>query len=77
MNEEKFSLKEEKKTPDGLVLKELPKGLKYSFLGSNETKPMIISSQLDKAMEIKLLGVLKLNSEVFSWNIEDIKGINP
>ena len=44
MIEENFVLQEEKKTPDGLVLKELPKGLKYAFLGSNETKPVIILS---------------------------------
>ena len=31
MIEEKCVLQEEKKTPDGLVLKELPKGLKYAF----------------------------------------------
>ena len=77
MTEENFVLQEEKKTLDHLVLKEFPKGLKYAFLGSNETKPVIISSQLDEAMEVKLLDVLKINSEAFSWNIEDIKGISP
>ena len=44
MIEENFVLQEEKKTLDDLVLKELPKGLKYAFLGSNETKPVMISS---------------------------------
>ena len=38
---------------------------------------MIFSSQIDEAMEVKLLEVLKMNSEAFSWNIEDIKGISP
>ena len=53
MTEENFVVHEEKKTPDGLILKELPKGLKFSFLGDNETKPIIISSHLDEAMEVK------------------------
>ena len=33
-NEEESVLEEERKTPDGLVLKELLKGLKYTFLGA-------------------------------------------
>ena len=59
------------------MLKELSKGLKYAVLGSNETKPIIISSQLDNDMEIKLLDVLERNSEAYDWCIEDIKGICP
>ena len=55
------------------MLKELPKGLKYAFLGCNDTKPIIIFSKLDKDMEVKLLGVLERNSEAFAWSIEDIK----
>ena len=66
INEEDVVLEEEKKTPDGLVVKELPKGLKYAFLRSNETNPVIISSQLDDNMEIKLIEVLKKNSEAFA-----------
>ena len=77
MTKENFIVHEEKRTPDGLVLKKFPRGLKYDFLGNYETKPVIISSQLDEAMEVKLLDVLKMNSESFAWNIEDIKGISP
>ena len=44
MTGENFVLQEEKKTHDGLVLKELLRGLKYAFLGSDETKPIIIAS---------------------------------
>ena len=77
MTEENFVVHEENRTLDGLVLKELPKGLKYAFLGNDETKPVIICSQIDDAMEVKLLDVLKMNSEAFSWSIEDIKGISP
>ena len=59
------------------MLKELLKGLKYPFLGCNDTKPVIISSKMDNDMEIKLLGALERNSEAFVWSIEDIKGICP
>ena len=76
-NEEEYVLAEERKTLDGLMLKELPKGLKYAFLGCNDTKPVIISSKMDNDMEVKLLGVRERNSEAFAWSIEDIKGIRP
>ena len=59
------------------MLKELPKGHKYAFLGCNDTKSIIISSKLDNDMEVKLLGVLERNVEAFAWSIEDIKGISP
>ena len=52
VTEEKYVLEEVKKTPNGLVLKELPKGFKFAFLGWNETKSVIISSQLDNDMEL-------------------------
>ena len=38
---------------------------------------MIISSELDNDMEIKLLNVLGKNLEAFAWSIKDIKGISP
>ena len=77
VNEEETILEEEKKIPDGLVLKELPKGLKYAFLGKDDTKPVIISSALDMDMEAKLLNVLEKNMEAFARSIDDIKGISP
>ena len=46
-------------------------------MGSNDTKPVIISSELDNDMEIKLLDVLGKNLKAFSWFIDDIKGIGP
>ena len=76
-NEEELVLEEWRKTLDGIVLKELSKGLKYAFLGCNDTKPVIISSKLNNDMEVKLLGVLERNSKAFAWSIEDIKGISP
>ena len=50
---------QEVKTSDGLVLKQLPEHLCYSFMGNNETKPMITSSDLTKEEEKKLLEVLR------------------
>ena len=50
---------EEVKTSDGLVLKQLPEHLRYSFLGANGTKPVITSSDLTKEEEQKLLEVLR------------------
>ena len=49
-NEEESVLEEERKTLDGLVLKESSKGLKYAFLGCNDTTPVIISSKIDNDM---------------------------
>ena len=77
VNGEEAVFEEEKKTSDGLVLKELPKGLKYAFLWKDGTKPVIISSELVMDMEDKLLNVLEQNLEAFAWSIGDIKGISP
>ena len=68
---------EEVKTSDGLVLKQLPEHLRYSFLGDNETNPVIISSYLTKEEEQKLLEVLRQHQFAFAESIPDIKGISP
>ena len=47
MTKENFVVHKEKKTPDGLVLKEFPKSLKYALLGNDETKSIIIAFQFD------------------------------
>ncbi|WP_375667147.1 hypothetical protein, partial [Bartonella sp. AC326YNZD] len=46
-----ISLPEEEMTPPKLELKELPKHLKYVFLGERETYPVIISSTLTQTQE--------------------------
>ena len=76
-NKSTVVVEKEKKTHDGLVLKELLENLRYAFLGVNGIKPMIISIALNEDMETKLLEALKNNMEAFSWLIEDIKGISP
>lgn len=64
-SEEVIVLEEEKKTLDGLLLKKLPKHLKYVFLGENDTKPIIISTNLNEEMNVKLSRVLKKNVDAF------------
>ncbi|KAL0385817.1 UNVERIFIED_CONTAM: hypothetical protein Sradi_2976000 [Sesamum radiatum] len=46
-------------TTPTLELKELPKHLKYAYLGENETLPVIISSKLSTLEEEKLIRVLR------------------
>ncbi|PON38684.1 hypothetical protein PanWU01x14_310820 [Parasponia andersonii] len=60
-----------------LELKPLPCDLKYSFLGEDETFPVIISSKLNEHEEDKLLQTLKMHKSALGWTIADIKGINP
>ncbi|KAL0413443.1 UNVERIFIED_CONTAM: hypothetical protein Sradi_1546000 [Sesamum radiatum] len=60
-----------------LELKELPKHLKYAYLGENETLPVIISSKLSTLEEEKLIRVLREFREAIGWTIADIKGFKP
>jgi len=58
-------------------LKSLPFNLKYSFLGENETFPVIISSKLNAHQEGKLLQTLKMHKNALGCTITNIKGISP
>ncbi|KAK4411148.1 Retrovirus-related Pol polyprotein from transposon.6 [Sesamum angolense] len=60
-----------------LELKELPKHLKYAFLGENDTLPVIISNKLSTLEEEKLIRVLREFREAIGWTIVDIKGLSP
>jgi hypothetical protein len=64
-------------SPPKLELKPLPDKLKYAFLGSNDTLPVIIASDLQKDQEDKLLAVLKKHKEAIGWTIADLKGTSP
>jgi hypothetical protein len=64
-------------SPLKLELKSLPNKLKYAFLGSNDTLPIIIASDLQKDQEDNLLEVLKEHKEAIGWTVADIKGIDP
>ncbi|CAH9110594.1 unnamed protein product [Cuscuta europaea] len=63
--------------PPEVELKPLPSQLKYAFLGSNDTLPVIISSELTPTQEDKLIRVLREYKEAIGWSIADIKGISP
>ncbi|KAI5351478.1 hypothetical protein L3X38_004369 [Prunus dulcis] len=60
-----------------LELKQLPKHLKYAYLGENETLPVIVASHLGPNNEKKLLRVLKEHKTAIGWSMADIKGISP
>ncbi|CAL2238498.1 unnamed protein product [Prunus armeniaca] len=60
-----------------LTLKPLPSHLKYAYLGTSQTLPIIINSDLLEEEEEKLLQVLKKHKTAIGWTIADIKGISP
>ena len=74
-SEENVQVKEKKF--EGLILKESPKHLKYAFLGSEKSKPVIITTNLTKEKEQKLLQILKKYKEAIAWSVEDLKRISP
>ena len=60
-----------------LELKPLLEGLKYTYLGEEQTYPIVIFSTLSSNQEGKLLSILKKNKNIIGWTLNDIKGINP
>nr|KAJ0198196.1 hypothetical protein LSAT_V11C700362320 [Lactuca sativa] len=70
-------LKPSLEEPPTLELKTLPSHLKYSFLGSNENLPIIISYDLTGPQEEALLKVLSKYKGAIGWTIADLKGISP
>ncbi|MCQ7416389.1 RNA-directed DNA polymerase, partial [Salmonella enterica] len=48
-----------------------------AFLGESSTFPLIISADLSKVEEEKLLDILKKHKSALGWSISDIKGISP
>ncbi|XP_022024976.1 uncharacterized protein LOC110925329 [Helianthus annuus] len=70
-------LKPSLESPPQVELKELPKHLKYAFLGDNDTLPVIIAANLTKAQEKALMGVLVEYRAAIGWTIADLKGISP
>ena len=58
-------------------MKELPSHLKYAFLEPDKGKPVIISVELTKNEEQRLLQILRKYKEAIALPIEDLKGINP
>ncbi|KAK9006515.1 hypothetical protein V6N11_035551 [Hibiscus sabdariffa] len=60
-----------------LELKPLPSHLKYVYLGSNDTLPVIISSQLNANQELIVVNLLKQYEKAIGWTMADLKGISP
>ena len=66
-----------KKIPERLILKELPKHLKYAFLGAEREQHVIIVADLTVENEQKLIRILKKYKEAIAWSVEDLKGTSP
>ena len=82
INAKKSSSSEEKgqeveKSSKGLILKELPKHLKYAFLRAEIAQHVIITADLIVENEQKLVRILIKYKEVIAWLVEDLKGISP
>ena len=58
-------------------MKELPKHLKYAFLGAENAQPVIIVANLTEEKELKLLKILIKYKEAIAWKVEDLKRISP
>ena len=68
---------EQETSAEGLILKELPSHLKYTFLELEKGKQVIISAALTEIEEQKLLKIMSKYKEAIAWSIEDLKGISP
>ncbi|XP_076914462.1 uncharacterized protein LOC143573480 [Bidens hawaiensis] len=64
-------------SPPAVDFTELPKHLKYVFLGDNNTLPAIIASNLEEKQEKALMEVLKEHKAAIGWTIMDLKVISP
>ena len=58
---------EAENSSEGLIIKELPKHLKYAFLGAEIEQPVIIAADLIVEKEQKLIGVLIKYKEAIAW----------
>ena len=63
--------------PPKIEQKPLPRHLRYAYLGSASTLPVIISASLTAAEEDKLLRVLRDHKDALGWSLADLKGIPP
>ena len=58
-------------------LKPLPDTLKYAYLDEKKIYPVIISANLSKKEEEKLLKTLKKHRAAIGYTLDDLKGISP
>jgi hypothetical protein len=77
LEEDKFEdigeIKHEEPQVSEVDLKPLPKGLKYEFLGSDKTYPVIVSDDLSLEENVMLLNLLKKHKKVIGYSINDLK----
>ncbi|CAN6483931.1 unnamed protein product [Victoria cruziana] len=59
-------------SPPAMELKPLPHTLKYVYLSSNDSLPIIISSVLSFEEEGRLLAVLKDHKKAIGWQVSDL-----
>lgn len=62
--------------PPELELKSLSSHLKYTYLGNDNTLPVIIATNLSEQHELSLLQVLQKHKQAIGWTIVDIPGIS-
>ena len=61
--------------PPKMKKKPLPSHLKYAYLRTASTLPVIISTSLTEIEEDKLLRVLRDHKNALGWSLVDLKGI--
>src|SRR5215469_14612063 len=69
--------KEEAIVTPKVEFKTLPSNLRYAFLNSNSTYPVIINAELTVEQESKLLDVLQSHKNALGYTLDYLKGINP
>ena len=57
--------------------KPLPDTLKYAYLDEKKIYPVIISANLSKHEEERLLKTLKKHRAAIGYTLDDLKGISP
>jgi len=63
--------------PPSLELKTLPKHLKCTYLGEQETLPVIVTSNFTNRQEEDLLATLRRHRKAIGLTMADIKGLSP
>ncbi|GKB38346.1 hypothetical protein Tco_0883288 [Tanacetum coccineum] len=63
--------------PLEVELKDLPPHLEYVFLEGTDKLPIIIAKDLKYKEKAALIKVLKSHKRALTWQLSDIKGINP
>ncbi|CAN6483242.1 unnamed protein product [Victoria cruziana] len=64
-------------SPSVMELKLLPHTLKYAYLDSDDSLPVIIPSVLSSYEENRLLVVLRGHKKAIGWKVADLREINP